>query len=142
MVLATGLTEGAGLGACAAAWESWWRYPAALLVPLCAWRVVAWQRYLAALAADRAPTGTLAAFRRVAPVFVRGGNLAPVVLAVVAVSADVPVLATLAGMLAVVAGWQMKYSLVCRAAFTQGFALPRQPARGNSQTGPGVKPGW
>ena len=49
---------------------------------------------------------------------------------------------TTAQLAQVAAGWQMKYSLVCRAAFTQGFALPKQPVRGNSRTGPGVKPGW
>lgn len=142
VVLSTGLAEGAGLVACAGAWAAWWRYPAMLLVPLCAWRVIAWRRYLAALAADGAPVGTLTAFRRINSLFVWGGNLVPVALAGVAVLADAPILAVLAGMLTVAAGWQMKYSLVCRAAFTQGFALPKQPVRGNSRTGPGVKPGW
>lgn len=142
VVLATGLAEGAGLVACVTWSESWWQYPAALLVPLCAWRLAAWQRYLAALVADGAPTGTLSAFRDIAPVFVWGGNLVPVLLAIVAVAAGMPILVMLAGVLVVAAGWQMKYSLVCRAAFTQGFALPRQPVRGKGQVGPAVKPGW
>lgn len=141
-VLSTGLAEGTGLVACAASLESWWEYPAALLVALCAWRVVAWRRYLAALTVDGAPAGTLAAFRDIGPVFVWVGNVVPVSLALVAVLADTPILAVAAGVLAVAAGWLMKYSLVCRAAFTQGFALPKQPVRGNSRPGPGVKPGW
>ena len=33
-------------------------------------------------------------------------------------------------------------TLVRRAAFTQGFALPHLPVRGRGTAGPAVKPGW
>jgi phenylacetyl-CoA:acceptor oxidoreductase subunit 2 len=53
-----------------------------------------------------------------------------------------PLLAALAGVLAAATGGWFKYTLVCRAAFTQGFALPRTPSRGEGKPGPGVQPGW
>jgi phenylacetyl-CoA:acceptor oxidoreductase 26-kDa subunit len=53
-----------------------------------------------------------------------------------------PSLAVLAGVLAAAAGGWFKYTLVCRAAFTQGFALPQTPARGEGRAGLGVQPGW
>ncbi len=40
------------------------------------------------------------------------------------------VLAAAAALLALASGWWLKLRLVTRAAFTQGFSLPRQPVRG------------
>jgi phenylacetyl-CoA:acceptor oxidoreductase subunit 2 len=53
-----------------------------------------------------------------------------------------PLALALGGALAAFGGALFKYTLVCRAAFTQGFALPRTPARGRSTPGPGLQPGW
>ena len=40
-------------------------------------------------------------------------------------------------------GWWAKFVLVTRASYTQGFAIPKRPARGpRGSSGPGVKPGW
>jgi phenylacetyl-CoA:acceptor oxidoreductase subunit 2 len=36
----------------------------------------------------------------------------------------------------------LKYVLVTRAGFNQGFALARTPVRGWGAAGPAVKPGW
>jgi phenylacetyl-CoA:acceptor oxidoreductase subunit 2 len=47
-----------------------------------------------------------------------------------------------AGALAVAGGWHLKFVLVARAAFNQGFALPRAPVRGSGTPGPAAKPGW
>ena len=38
--------------------------------------------------------------------------------------------ALLAGLAAIASGWWLKFALVTRAAFNQGFALPRLPVRG------------
>ena len=47
-----------------------------------------------------------------------------------------------AGLLAVLTGWALKFTIVVRAAFNQGFALPRLPDRGSGPSGLAVKPGW
>jgi len=48
----------------------------------------------------------------------------------------------LAGLVAFGAGWSLKFTIVARAAFNQGFALPVLPIRGQGKETPGVKPGW
>ncbi|MDD5249525.1 MAG: dimethyl sulfoxide reductase anchor subunit [Rhodocyclaceae bacterium] len=142
LVVATGLTEGAGLLLCAsgAAPRLW--PVAVLLAALVALRQFAWRRYLAALANDGAPAGAIRALRRIDARFTWGGNAAPAVLALLAAVSATPLLAVVAGVLAAAAGWHCKYTLVCRAAFTQGFALPKLPVRGRGTSGAGIKPGW
>ena len=39
-------------------------------------------------------------------------------------------------------GWLFKVVLITRAAYNQGFALPRLPVRGAGTAGPATKPGW
>ncbi len=48
----------------------------------------------------------------------------------------------LAGLSVFVTGWAIKFILITRAAFNQGFALPHTPIRGSGLPGPAVKPGW
>jgi phenylacetyl-CoA:acceptor oxidoreductase subunit 2 len=48
----------------------------------------------------------------------------------------------IAGLSSIAGGWLLKYTLVTRAAFTQGFALAHLPVRGRGVAGPAVKPGW
>jgi len=143
LVLATGLAEGAGLLAPLA----WWRPDAVvavsmLLMALAVARLFAWRRYFNALQAEGAPTGTIAALRAVDPGLVWAGTAAPVAAALVAAAASQPVLVVSAGALAVLTGAWLKYTLICRAAFIQGFALRRNPVRGAGASAPGIKPGW
>jgi phenylacetyl-CoA:acceptor oxidoreductase subunit 2 len=72
------------------------------------------------------------------------GNLLPaLLLAVAAVAAPAAgIVMALAGLLAIGGGWLAKYTLVRRAAFTQGFALKHLPVRGRGPAGAAVKPGW
>lgn len=142
VVVSTGLAEGAALATIATMLDTWWRYPAAMLALFLVWRWLAWRGYLAALIVGDAPVGTIRALRRIAFPFEWGGSLVPVALLVVALVAGVPALATIAALLALVAGGWLKYTLICSAAFTQGFALPKQPVRGAGQAGPAIKPGW
>ena len=142
MIVATGLAEGAGL-VCAAAlvWPGLASFGILLAVLLAA-RLLAWRRYLASLRDTGVPTGTLNALNALDVRFVWLGHVAPAVLGVAAGLAGLPLLAVLAGVLAAAAGGWFKYTLVCRAAFTQGFALPRTPSRGEGKAGLGVQPGW
>lgn len=142
MIVATGLAEGAGL-LCAA--TLYWPGLASfgfLLAALLAVRFLAWRKYLASLRSKGVPAGTLKALDAIDVPFVWLGHAAPAVLGVAAGSGGPPLLAALAGVLAVAAGGWFKYTLVCRAAFTQGFALPRTPSRGGGKAGPGMQPGW
>jgi phenylacetyl-CoA:acceptor oxidoreductase subunit 2 len=56
-------------------------------------------------------------------------------------SVQLPLLA-LAGASVATAGWVLKFILVARAAYNQGFALTHTPVRGVGVPGGAVKPGW
>jgi len=133
LILATAAAEGAGaavlLAGVTGADVPWLGRGLALLLAL---RYVVWRAYLARL---KAPAQAMAAARRLDMPLVLAGHLLPALLAVFGLSLA-------AGLLAVVAGWVLKYVLITRMAMTQGFALPVTPARGRGTTGTGVKPGW
>ena len=67
--------------------------------------------------------------------------LALVVLGLILPAADA-VLFALAGLSVFATGWAIKFILITRAAYNQGFALPHTPIRGSGIPGPAVKPGW
>lgn len=59
------------------------------------------------------------------------GTVLPIVLlasALMLPAAIAQPLAALAGIVTLASGWELKYAIVTRAGFTQGFALPRFPA--------------
>ena len=87
-------------------------------------RAFAWSVYRNALR----PSPSLAALETAGRALIELGCAA--VLALVLVSAFVPQVAPLAGLIAIATGWRFKFALVTRAAFNQGFALPRLPTRG------------
>ncbi len=142
MIVATGLAEGAGL-LCASAlyWPGLASF-GVLLAALVAVRFLAWRKYLASLRSAGVPIGTSKALNAVDVRFVWIGHAVPAVLGVAAGLGGFPLLAVLAGVLAAATGGWFKYTLVCRAAFTQGFALLRTPSRGEGNAGLGVQPGW
>jgi phenylacetyl-CoA:acceptor oxidoreductase subunit 2 len=142
MIVATGLAEGAGL-VCAGAlyWPGLASF-GVLLAALLGVRLLAWRKYLASLRGTGVPVGTSKALNAVDVRFVWLGHALPAVLGVAAGLGGLPLLAALAGVLAAATGGWFKYTLVRRAAFTQGFALPRTPSRGEGKPGPGVQPGW
>ena len=142
MVIATDLSEGAGL-LCAGAlvWPGLASF-GVLLAALLAVRLLAWWKYLASLRGMGVPLGTSKALDAVDVRFVWLGHAVPAVLGMTAGLTGLPLLAALAGVLAAAAGGWFKYTLVCRAAFTQGFALPRTPSRGQGKAGRGAQPGW
>ena len=88
-------------------------------------RAVAWSGYWAAL---KQPASR-AALESTGKALIQIGTLAPLALVLVAWF-FLPQAAGLAGAAAIFTGWRVKYVLVTRAAFNQGFALPQLPVRG------------
>jgi phenylacetyl-CoA:acceptor oxidoreductase subunit 2 len=115
----------------------------AALMVLVVLRCVAWWRYRRALT-DNAPLEALKALDRAEPVLLLLGTVAPLVAGLAATLAhDWFAFAALpGGFLAALAGWHLKWVIVTRAAYNQGFALTHTPARGGGRPGPGTKPGW
>ena len=132
LIVATALAEGGGLFVAAAAW--------ALGKPPTLWLVVfalalvargaAWSRYRTRLGAGAARLALEASGR----ILVYVGTAAP--LALLAIGLLLPGLAPgadmLAGLAALAAGWRLKFVLVRRAAYNQGFSLPQLPVRGGN----------
>jgi phenylacetyl-CoA:acceptor oxidoreductase subunit 2 len=115
LVIATGLAEGAGLAVLLVQTQ----LAAALLAIVLIGRMLAWSAYR-----DEVKSETLERAGKALQL----GALAALLL--VAASFYVAQAALLAAALAVGTGWWLKFSLVTRAALTQGFSLPRQPVRG------------
>ena len=145
LIFVTGLTEGIGLLLVVLPIfqvPPVWTELALLL--LLGGRAAAWFRYRKRLARDGAPKGALDAIGEADRTFVWGGHVLPGLLLVLAALAgmDQSGLIQAAGAIAVLGGWFIKFTVVTRAAYNQGFALPRMPVRGVGQTGAGTKPGW
>lgn len=145
VIILTGLAEGCGfllLGIAVIGGDVVW--PLVLLFILLLGRWAAWRRYLAKLTETGAPNKALAVLNGATPMINNLGHYAAAVLVVVAlVVGDLgPWIAALAGLAAIAGGWRMKFVVVARAAFNQGFALPLTPVRGTGKAGAGSKPGW
>jgi phenylacetyl-CoA:acceptor oxidoreductase subunit 2 len=147
LVMATGLAEGGALFmliGLALSPAGGALLPAALAVlVLLAARFVTWRGYVGVLAGN-APQAALAVLSRNEGAFVGVGHALPALLLVVAfaVPAAQPPLAWLAGLVVLGAGWWIKFTIVTRAGYNQGFAIMHTPARGAGSSGVGSKPGW
>ncbi|WP_205627831.1 4Fe-4S dicluster domain-containing protein [Ruegeria marisrubri] len=148
LILFTGLAEGAGVLAVLAFATGWsaaiGTSLAAVLLVLVGLRFVMWQRYRADLDRTGAPTGTFQAFDAMQAGLsaVPQGVVAGLVLLATLVPTGQGLLLALAGLGAAVTGWLFKHTLITKAAFTQGYAINRMPARGAGKSSPGVQPGW
>jgi phenylacetyl-CoA:acceptor oxidoreductase subunit 1 len=147
-IMATGLAEGCGLFLLLAAFLANLGYAAEpfaiVLVALAATRAWTWRRYFNALEIEGAPTRTLEIFMACRGWFMAAGLVLPVALValgLVLTAADTALFA-FAGLAVFVTGWTIKFILITRAAYNQGFALPHTPIRGSGRPGPAVKPGW
>ncbi len=103
-------------------------------------RYFAWQRYRKALGKKGAPVG---AFRALDNGFVNlslTGQL--LVAALVVLGLVTPLFLVAGGILALATGWNFKFTLITKAAFDQGYAIERMPARGFDNNVTGIKPGW
>lgn len=144
VIFVTGLTEALAITAAAAALAGWpWQWAAIALLPALALRAWSWRELRARLGADGAPSKALAALKEDSSLIVWAGQALPALLIIAALAIEdgaFPIL--LGGALALAGGWYMKMTIIHRAAFNQGFALPVLPVRGVGKPGPGVKPGW
>jgi len=149
LIISTGLIEGAGLVLCAgfifSSLSSQPALPAFLVMVLILLgaRMLAWRNYFNSLR-DNAPEGTVAALQRVNLAFFLLGDLLPMLLILMALITHkfVSILAINAFALMVAAGWLIKFIIITRAGFFQGYAMVHTPARGAGTPGPGIKPGW
>jgi phenylacetyl-CoA:acceptor oxidoreductase subunit 2 len=148
LIMTTGLAEGCGLflvlAAFAPALAAAVKPVAIGLAALAVIRIGAWWRYLAALENGGVPTRTLEIFAACRTWFFAAGHVLPLALIAAGLvwAGAGTVLFALAGFSAAVAGWAIKFILITRAAYNQGFALPHTPIRGSGVPGPAVKPGW
>ncbi len=141
LIFATGLTEGAGLFLLLTGGASLGM--AAGLLALTALRYLVWRRYKANLFSTGAPTRTVEVLERFEGGFFSAGCLAPAALVVAGflLPGLQPILFSLAGLVVFTSGWWLKFTLVTKAAYNQGYAINAMPARGGTGA-PGIKPGW
>jgi len=142
LMIGTGLAEGSGL---LTAWSFMAGTAsgrlAALLVLACLLRVAAWLAYRRGVRRDGAPNAARAVIDQLhRPLLVTDALAA--VIATIASLGGAGWLLGLAGVAALANGWVLKYTLVLRAAYNQGFALPMAPERGVGGHGPSARPGW
>ena len=148
LIVATGLTEGAGalLVACTVlpALAPLAGHVAVATVALAIARAFAWVAYRRALARRGAPIKALAVLDNYRPWLLVGGLVVPAagVVAGLLIHSLAAPLFVVAGAAAAAAGLGFKFLLITRAGYNQGFALPHTPVRGTGQAGPAVKPGW
>ncbi len=146
LFIITGLVEGAGLSALIVAAQSGTapRWLAAVLLVALILRRLAWKTYHETLERRGAPKKALEVLARLRGRFERYGQSLPEMLLVAALffRSEQVWLLPLAGAAALLGGWLLKFTIVARAAYNQGFALPVVPVRGQGQGMPGVKPGW
>lgn len=146
LIFATGLTEGASLlTAAAALYGSPGVWLPAAFGALVALRLALWRLYRQALSLPgAAPVRTVEELDRANRAVILFGHALP--LTALVLSWPSPGLnglfALVAGLAGLLSGWHLKFTLITRAAYNQGFALVRTPARTPGYGGPGVKPGW
>lgn len=127
------------------------------LLGLIGLRAVVWRGYLAALQQEGAPRKALAALQGLDRSLLMGGHLVPALLIAGGAITALPWLAAVGALGAIAGGWTLKYTLLRRAGYTQGYALPHLPVRGRRTIAPdsaappgppashatnGVQPGW
>jgi phenylacetyl-CoA:acceptor oxidoreductase subunit 2 len=132
LLLATSLAEGAGLFLLAAPWHGS-SVAALLVVVLVLARAGIWLLYRQRLAGRLAPRAA-AALDRAGRVLLIAGTLLPLLLVAAAYAVAAPVFTLIAGLLAALAGSDLKFVLVTRAGYNQGFALKQVPVRGGRWT--------
>ncbi len=137
LLVSTSFAEGAGLFWLAQPWHQQGTTSLAVVFAvLLLVRAGFWLVYRGRLAGQVVPRA-LAALDRAGRTVLLSGTAAPLLLLVVAAidGAAATTLVVLAGLLAVLSGAYMKFALVTRAAYNQGFALKQLPVRGARAVG-------
>jgi phenylacetyl-CoA:acceptor oxidoreductase subunit 2 len=117
---------------------------AAALLVLVAARGLTWMTYSIGLRHAGAPTRMFEVLSDYRPWFLAFGLAVPAIAVALGFIATMiaPLLFAFGGFSAFAAGWALKFILVTRAGYNQGFALNHIPVRGAGIAGPPVKPGW
>jgi len=146
LILATGFVEGAGITAVLSAFlpGAGPRWLAGVLLGALILRRIAWTLYFRAIDKNGVPKKAMSVLRPFGAKFEMLGQLLPEITLVMGIFYDgvLPGLVVFAGLVAAIAGWWLKYTLVTRAAYNQGYALPVLPVRGQGEVQPGIRPGW
>jgi len=146
LIVSTGLVEGASLLLIAAALirtAGLW-LPVALFLLLIT-RLWVWSMYRIKLTEPgAAPLSTAAVLNDNNLTLTVLGHVVPLILLIGAVFMPdaAAILGAAAGLAALFAGWYLKFTIINRAAYNQGFAIDRTPARTPGYSGPGARPGW
>jgi phenylacetyl-CoA:acceptor oxidoreductase 26-kDa subunit len=147
----TGLTEGAAIllgGAAIFGGTETWLLAALFVLVGARW--YSWNQYrLNLLVPGAAPMRTVEALTQTGLIAVPWGHAAPAVLllaslilALMSLPSAARAIELLAGFAALAGGWYLKFNMMTRAAYNQGFSLARTPARTPGFGGGSVKPGW
>jgi phenylacetyl-CoA:acceptor oxidoreductase subunit 2 len=146
LMLLTGVAEGAGLIAATLPGEL--HAVAGMVIALAVLaRLLLWRRYLDGLRESAAPVASLRALAAIERRFAVFGSIVPASLALLATAgalvgiAGTAIVLAVAGVLTTAAGGLCKYTLIRRAAFTQGIALAHHPVRGGRRPAPPAAPG-
>ncbi|MCP5094792.1 MAG: dimethyl sulfoxide reductase anchor subunit [Chloroflexi bacterium] len=146
LIVVTGLVEGGSIFVIATAvFDTVGLWMPITLLVLLALRLWIWQTYFKTLTTPGgAPIGTVTVLTDSRNTIIWVGHVAPLVLLAMGlvVPGGTAVLGALAGVAAIFGGWTMKFTIIARAAFNQGFALKHTPARTPGYGGAGTKPGW
>ena len=135
MLIMTGLLEGVGLLGVASG-LAWWRFEASMTfmsfwgAALAIVNALLWQRYIAYARMHGVPPLARVELRRITPALRLIGHLTPLVLFALAASFSHSMFA-IAGVAAVCGGVMWKFTVITRACYQQGFAMPRMPQRGS-----------
>ncbi len=146
LIVFTGLAEGAALMLIATVFFGavgvWLPTALLLLLTIRLWLWSAYQRKLSAPGA--APLRTVAALDRANRTVIMLGHVIPLLMLIstIFIPSAAVILGLLAGLGGLFGGWYLKFTLLNRAAYNQGFAIARTPARSPGYSGPGAKPGW
>lgn len=148
LIVATGLTEGCGLFLLISLMQLdaipvATPVAIALLVLLAA-RGLSWLAYSTALREMGAPIHSLAVLDSWQAPLLAFGLVLPAIaiMAGLIFTAAAPLTFAFGGLCAFAAGWALKFIIVTRAGYNQGFAIDHTPVRGSGIAGAMVKPGW
>ena len=146
LLISTGLVEGAGLMTLASAYLYPYVTPDVvnIMLLLVIIRSSIWRNYRRRLAGN-APTKANAVLKRAHLPLTIIGAVIPFALVIIGLLMPeiYHLLYPVAGISAMVAGWAMKFIIVTRASYNQGFAITHTPERSaGSGGGPGAQPGW
>ena len=135
MLVMTGLLEGVGLLGMAGGFAPW-RFEASMIfisasgAILTLLNALIWQRYYAFAKRNGLPPLARAELDRITPALRLLGHLAPLVLFMLSTVFSESLLA-FGGIAAVAGGVMWKFTVITRASYLQGFALPKMPQRGS-----------